>query len=151
MRLIFTNCYKYNPPEHDVVKMCRKLQVTVLKQAPQNFTIVCVAQEVFEMKFARLPDLAPPAPKKSAPKMQTGVSDDSSEESESEEEEEEEEDENEEEEESESERADQLSKLQQQVHVFSEISFFLLAFLSFFSGYDGFQAASCPYQERGRV
>jgi hypothetical protein len=28
MRLIFTNCYKYNPPEHDVVAMARKLQVT---------------------------------------------------------------------------------------------------------------------------
>ena len=27
IRLIFTNCYKYNPPEHDVVKMARKLQV----------------------------------------------------------------------------------------------------------------------------
>merc|ERR550532_2142953 len=26
MRLIFTNCYKYNPPEHDVVAMARKLQ-----------------------------------------------------------------------------------------------------------------------------
>lgn len=29
IRLIFTNCYKYNPPEHDVVKMGRKLQVNV--------------------------------------------------------------------------------------------------------------------------
>ena len=28
MRLIFTNCYKYNPPEHDVVAMARKLQVS---------------------------------------------------------------------------------------------------------------------------
>ena len=27
MRLMFTNCYKYNPPEHDVVKMGRRLQV----------------------------------------------------------------------------------------------------------------------------
>ena len=27
IRLMFTNCYKYNPPEHDVVKMARKLQV----------------------------------------------------------------------------------------------------------------------------
>ena len=27
VRLTFTNCYKYNPPEHDVVKMGRKLQV----------------------------------------------------------------------------------------------------------------------------
>ena len=29
MRLVFTNCYKYNPPEHDVVRMARKLQVSV--------------------------------------------------------------------------------------------------------------------------
>ena len=27
VRLTFTNCYKYNPPEHDVVKMCMKVQV----------------------------------------------------------------------------------------------------------------------------
>lgn len=27
VRLIFTNCYKYNPPDHDVVAMARKLQV----------------------------------------------------------------------------------------------------------------------------
>merc|ERR1719351_250438 len=38
MRLIFTNCYKYNPPDHDVVAMARKLQ------------------DVFEMKYARIPD-----------------------------------------------------------------------------------------------
>lgn len=28
MRMIFTNCYKYNPPDHDVVGMARKLQVS---------------------------------------------------------------------------------------------------------------------------
>jgi Bromodomain len=38
VRLIFTNCYKYNPPDHDVVKMGRKLQ------------------DVFEMRFANIPD-----------------------------------------------------------------------------------------------
>lgn len=27
IRLIFTNCYQYNPDESDVVKMARKLQV----------------------------------------------------------------------------------------------------------------------------
>lgn len=26
VRLIFTNCYKYNPSDHDVVAMARKLQ-----------------------------------------------------------------------------------------------------------------------------
>merc|ERR1711976_1070044 len=37
-RLIFTNCYRYNPPESDVVMMAKKLQ------------------DVFEMKYARMPD-----------------------------------------------------------------------------------------------
>lgn len=27
VRLMFSNCYKYNPPDHDVVAMARKLQV----------------------------------------------------------------------------------------------------------------------------
>lgn len=38
VRLIFTNCYKYNPPDHDVVAMGKKLQ------------------DVFEMRFANIPD-----------------------------------------------------------------------------------------------
>ena len=38
IRLIFTNCYKYNPPDHEVVAMARKLQ------------------DVFEMRFAKIPD-----------------------------------------------------------------------------------------------
>ncbi|XP_049531595.1 homeotic protein female sterile-like isoform X2 [Anopheles darlingi] len=38
VRLIFTNCYKYNPPDHDVVAMGRKLQ------------------DVFEMRLANIPD-----------------------------------------------------------------------------------------------
>ncbi|XP_030763893.1 bromodomain-containing protein 3-like isoform X5 [Sitophilus oryzae] len=38
VRLIFTNCYKYNPSDHDVVAMARKLQ------------------DVFEVKFAKIPD-----------------------------------------------------------------------------------------------
>lgn len=29
VRLIFTNCYKYNPPDHEVVAMARKLQVNI--------------------------------------------------------------------------------------------------------------------------
>jgi len=37
VRLIFTNCYKYNPPDRDVVAMARKLH------------------DVFEMKFAKIP------------------------------------------------------------------------------------------------
>lgn len=27
IRLMFSNCYKYNPPNHEVVAMARKLQV----------------------------------------------------------------------------------------------------------------------------
>ena len=45
MRLIFTNCYKYNPPDHDIVAMARKLQ------------------DVFEMKYAKIPDDGPPGGK----------------------------------------------------------------------------------------
>jgi hypothetical protein len=41
MRLIFTNCYKYNPPDHDIVAMARKLQ------------------DVFEMRYAKIPDDGP--------------------------------------------------------------------------------------------
>lgn len=37
-RLIFTNCYRYNPSDSDVVMMAKKLQ------------------DVFEMKYAKLPD-----------------------------------------------------------------------------------------------
>lgn len=28
VRLMFMNCYKYNPPDHEVVKMARMLQVS---------------------------------------------------------------------------------------------------------------------------
>merc|ERR1719495_1112987 len=41
MRLICTNCYKYNPPDHDVVAMARKLQ------------------DVFEMRYAKVPEEDP--------------------------------------------------------------------------------------------
>ncbi|KAJ3605876.1 hypothetical protein NHX12_027919 [Muraenolepis orangiensis] len=40
VRLIFSNCYKYNPPDHEVVAMARKLQ------------------DVFEIKFTKIPDEA---------------------------------------------------------------------------------------------
>lgn len=33
VRLMFSNCYKYNPPDHEVVAMARKLQVTRGAQA----------------------------------------------------------------------------------------------------------------------
>ncbi|CAN0247416.1 unnamed protein product [Lampetra planeri] len=54
MRLMFSNCYKYNPPDHEVVAMARKLQ------------------DVFEMRFAKMPDepvvvAQPPPPAAPAP------------------------------------------------------------------------------------
>ncbi|XP_014748238.1 PREDICTED: bromodomain testis-specific protein-like [Sturnus vulgaris] len=38
VRLMFSNCYKYNPPDHDVVAMARKLQVGI-GQNSQNSQI----------------------------------------------------------------------------------------------------------------
>lgn len=32
VRLMFSNCYKYNPPDHEVVAMARKLQVRTASQ-----------------------------------------------------------------------------------------------------------------------
>uniref|UniRef100_A0A8C9UNK5 Bromodomain containing 3 n=1 Tax=Spermophilus dauricus TaxID=99837 RepID=A0A8C9UNK5_SPEDA len=52
VRLMFSNCYKYNPPDHEVVAMARKLQ------------------DVFEMRFAKMPDEpveAPALPTPTAP------------------------------------------------------------------------------------
>ncbi|XP_039204282.1 bromodomain-containing protein 3 isoform X2 [Crotalus tigris] len=52
IRLMFSNCYKYNPPDHEVVAMARKLQ------------------DVFEMRFAKMPDEPadpPPPPLPTAP------------------------------------------------------------------------------------
>ncbi|GFU61516.1 bromodomain-containing protein 2 [Nephila pilipes] len=51
VRLIFTNCYKYNPPNHEVVAMARKLQ------------------DVFEMRYAKMPD--EPSVSETAPVPQT--------------------------------------------------------------------------------
>ncbi|XP_042581727.1 bromodomain testis-specific protein-like isoform X2 [Cyprinus carpio] len=45
VRLMFSNCYKYNPPSHEVVVMARKLQ------------------DVFEFRFSKIPD----EPRNSAP------------------------------------------------------------------------------------
>ncbi|CAM9218958.1 unnamed protein product, partial [Lampetra planeri] len=49
VRLMFSNCYKYNPPDHEVVSMARKLQ------------------DVFEMRFAKMPDEPEIKPLVSAP------------------------------------------------------------------------------------
>ncbi|EEC12083.1 bromodomain-containing protein 2, brd2, putative, partial [Ixodes scapularis] len=57
VRLIFTNCYKYNPPDHEVVAMARKLQ------------------DVFEMRYAKMPDEPPQSDP--APVSQTDKTEDS--------------------------------------------------------------------------
>ncbi|KAI5253562.1 bromodomain-containing protein 3 isoform X6 [Manis pentadactyla] len=49
IRLMFSNCYKYNPPDHEVVAMARKLQ------------------DVFEMRFAKMPDEPAEVPALPAP------------------------------------------------------------------------------------
>ncbi|XP_014637790.1 PREDICTED: bromodomain-containing protein 3 [Ceratotherium simum simum] len=58
IRLMFSNCYKYNPPDHEVVAMARKLQ------------------DVFEMRFAKMPDEpveAPALPAPTAPAVSKGT------------------------------------------------------------------------------
>ncbi|XP_069842401.1 bromodomain-containing protein 3 isoform X3 [Dendropsophus ebraccatus] len=58
IRLMFSNCYKYNPPDHEVVAMARKLQ------------------DVFEMRFAKMPDEPaepPAAPPAAAPVVSKSV------------------------------------------------------------------------------
>lgn len=40
MRLMFSNCYKYNPPDHEVVAMARKLQVKMVTSIVEVLSIV---------------------------------------------------------------------------------------------------------------
>lgn len=60
VRLMFSNCYKYNPPDHEVVAMARKLQVRSLQTSSGLFRAPVAhglsAQDVFEMRFAKIPD-----------------------------------------------------------------------------------------------
>lgn len=46
IRLMFSNCYKYNPPDHEVVAMARKLQVTMLANASSSVFLVQVQSEI---------------------------------------------------------------------------------------------------------
>ncbi|NXH15496.1 BRD2 protein, partial [Bucco capensis] len=117
VRLMFSNCYKYNPPDHDVVAMARKLQ------------------DVFEFSYAKMPDEPQdPSPASVSAPLPGALSKSSSEESSSDEEEEEEDEEDEEEEESssessseseessdsEEERANRLAELQEQLRAVHE-------------------------------
>ncbi|XP_069737475.1 bromodomain-containing protein 2 isoform X1 [Phaenicophaeus curvirostris] len=117
VRLMFSNCYKYNPPDHDVVAMARKLQ------------------DVFEFSYAKMPDepqdTGPPSV--SAP-LTGALSKSSSEESSSDEDEDDEDDEDDDEDESssessseseessdsEEERANRLAELQEQLRAVHE-------------------------------
>ncbi|KAM9367148.1 bromodomain-containing protein 2 isoform 3-T3 [Phaethornis superciliosus] len=117
VRLMFSNCYKYNPPDHDVVAMARKLQ------------------DVFEFSYAKMPDEPQDAspPSVSAP-LPGALSKSSSEESSSEEDEDDEDDEDDDEDESssessseseessdsEEERANRLAELQEQLRAVHE-------------------------------
>lgn len=70
VRLMFSNCYKYNPPDHEVVAMARKLQVRhcpsqqgdeqlqLSHSRGENFLShpPNPLQDVFEMRFAKIPD-----------------------------------------------------------------------------------------------
>nr|XP_033772224.1 bromodomain testis-specific protein isoform X2 [Geotrypetes seraphini] len=91
VRLMFMNCYKYNPPEHEIVTMARKLQ------------------DIFEMHFAKIPDehIQTITLPKSTTKISKSCTDDSSSYTSSEESSSED---------SEEERARQLAKLQEQLN-----------------------------------
>ncbi|CAM9233657.1 unnamed protein product [Lampetra planeri] len=102
VRLMFSNCYKYNPPDHEVVAMARKLQ------------------DMFEMRFAKMPDEAgggaspaqppaapPPPPEPVLPTSESESTEESSAESESSDE-------------SEKERANRLAELQEQLKALHE-------------------------------
>jgi len=49
VRLMFTNCYKYNPPEHDIVKMGRKLQVGALGELETRNLKICEEHSFFQI------------------------------------------------------------------------------------------------------
>ena len=50
VRLIFTNCYKYNPPDHDVVAIARKLQDVFEMRNSITFTfiMICLLQQCLQ-------------------------------------------------------------------------------------------------------
>ena len=79
VRVIFTNCYRYNPADSDVVMMAKKLQVKPHKlslharvQLEIDYWVLCsrscdeymsllilLSQDVFEMRYAQMPDEPP--------------------------------------------------------------------------------------------
>ncbi|GAB1286137.1 Bromodomain-containing protein 3 [Apodemus speciosus] len=93
IRLMFSNCYKYNPPDHEVVAMARKLQLDqVLHRTPGSPLLLLIGylfggsyqktfpfgdrEDVFEMRFAKMPDEpmeAPALPAPTAPIVSKGA------------------------------------------------------------------------------
>uniref|UniRef100_A0A8D0GKS2 Bromodomain-containing protein 2 n=1 Tax=Sphenodon punctatus TaxID=8508 RepID=A0A8D0GKS2_SPHPU len=136
VRLMFSNCYKYNPPDHDVVAMARKLQVSPGSAPPATISLMArKLQDVFEFSYAKMPDepLDTHPPSMVAPL--TGLlSKSSSDESSSEEEDDDDDDEDEDDDESssessseseessdsEEERANRLAELQEQLRAVHE-------------------------------
>ncbi|NWI18368.1 BRD2 protein, partial [Crypturellus soui] len=120
VRLMFSNCYKYNPPDHDVVAMARKLQ------------------DVFEFSYAKMPDEPQDAspPSVSAPlpgALSKSSSDESSRDEDDDDDEEDDDDDDEDDEsssessseseessDSEEERANRLAELQEQLRAVHE-------------------------------
>jgi len=47
VRLMFSNCYRYNPPDHDVVKMARQLQVC--DNSSGCFDVPCKIPLIFDI------------------------------------------------------------------------------------------------------
>ncbi|XP_074873726.1 bromodomain-containing protein 2 isoform X2 [Carettochelys insculpta] len=115
VRLMFSNCYKYNPPDHDVVAMARKLQ------------------DVFEFSYAKMPDepldTNPPSAALSGALLKSSSDESSSDDDDEDDEDEDDEDEesssessseSEESSDSEEERANRLAELQEQLRAVHE-------------------------------
>ncbi|NXG08541.1 BRD2 protein, partial [Sakesphorus luctuosus] len=115
VRLMFSNCYKYNPPDHDVVAMARKLQ------------------DVFEFSYAKMPDepqdAGAPSVSTQLPMAKSSSEESSSDDDDEEDDEEDDEDdesstesssESEESSDSEEERANRLAELQEQLRAVHE-------------------------------
>lgn len=54
VRLMFSNCYKYNPPDHDVVGMARKLQVSSSVNTLTYNTALCQVHHTTEDQMGSL-------------------------------------------------------------------------------------------------
>lgn len=69
IRLMFSNCYKYNPPDHEVVAMARKLQVKLLADVFQSMSSSATRCQFRDTSMGLLlastrESLSPPAPER---------------------------------------------------------------------------------------